>query len=610
MRLKSIFAKDIPPVKTFEVEGLSDLVVIAGQNGIGKTRLVTQLIAAFQNPSIPNVQFIIEATSSDERTYFAARKPEGAEKIYEIDTNQPIDAQKLTQLLQQNKRRRNYKSGVLYYESDRTIVNVQPLKYQFEYPDPWEEPIAWSIPSGGLKNRWQDTQHAIFKKIHSQGSSITARARQLRKEGRTSMNLTFEDPLLPFKEAFAKLLGPKELVDINLQNQRLMYRHEGQERDILTLSSGEKEVLNIAFDFILRKPSDCIIFFDEPELHLHPELLSRLISTLRSVGSNNQFILISHSPEVISSTLNDTVVFLTPPNEDNRNQAVIIGRDDEATEALHLLGQAVGVVALGKKIVLIEGEDASLDKLTYSQLLENRFPNLVLLPSGGKDNLRSFSVLGEKILNRSIWGVKFYMLADRDAVSGSDNSNKNFKTLSRYHLENYFLDGDILAECFSDMVTEDSWLRQPKEIEKKLKSFAGDTLSYAASLIASKRIRNSVGHVNLMPKGSHKFTKEKLVSAFEDNATKEMLRVEGALEVDSTKEIISEIYDELSSVLSLNNNDWKVDFPAKTIFSKFCEAADIKEGRLKSMYLAKAKNRGDEPFAELISIFEEFSQDT
>ena len=102
------------------------------------------------------------------------------------------------------------------------------------------------------------------------------------------------------------------------------------------LSSGEREVLGIAFDFILRNPSHCIVFFDEPELHLHPELLSRLIMTLRGVGESNQFILATHSAELISSSLDESVIFLDAAQEmTSSNQAVKIEPTGDVTEALH-----------------------------------------------------------------------------------------------------------------------------------------------------------------------------------------------------------------------------------------------------------------------------------
>jgi predicted ATPase len=78
--------------------------------------------------------------------------------------------------------------------------------------------------------------------------------------------------LRPFKRAFSQLLAPKELLDPDVKQQQLRYSVDGQEFDLDSLSSGEREVVNIVFDFLLRNPEDCIVFFDEPELHLHPEL--------------------------------------------------------------------------------------------------------------------------------------------------------------------------------------------------------------------------------------------------------------------------------------------------------------------------------------------------
>src|SRR5207244_9851363 len=105
------------------------------------------------------------------------------------------------------------------------------------------------------------------------------------------MNLNFTDPMLPFKKVFSQLLAPKELVDPSARRQTLEFSLDGQVFDITALSSGEREVVNVAFDFLLREPSDCIVFFDEPELHLHPELSHKLIQVLQSIGARNQFIL-------------------------------------------------------------------------------------------------------------------------------------------------------------------------------------------------------------------------------------------------------------------------------------------------------------------------------
>ncbi len=601
MRIKSISASNILPVQKFSVDNLSDLVVIAGPNGVGKTRLVNRLLAHFREEIGKEVSFVIEATDDGEKSAWGKAL---------LNTATSDDAKRMRSLLQQNKSRRNFKSSVLYYESNRAIQNVKPLTFQFDYADPYEEKIGWDFSFHGLANRWQDTQHAIFKKIQSQKMHIANRAIQLQRDGHSSMNLEFSDPLDPFREAFSRLLGPKQLHSADIQNQRLMYSEGEHTREVGSLSSGEREVLTITFDFLLRRPSHCIIFFDEPELHLHPELLARLVSTLRSVGEANQFVLISHSPDIVSSSLNDSVVFLTPAKPDGGNQAVPLTRNDDATEALHRLGHSIGVVSLGKKIVLIEGTDSSLDKQTYSHLLKNRFPSLVLQASGGKGNLQSFSKVAKEVLDKTLWGVRFYMLADRDAApldTGSEET-ANLRILKRYHLENYFLEGEILAKCFSSMENGDSWLRQPDKIEEHLRILARSQIGYATALIESKRIRDLVGNIDVMQKGAHALSKNDLAAKFQQKAKLELDRISSSLGDTDIAQAICTTHDRLTHMLDANDSAWKLFFPGKSIFSIFSAKAGLTEGRLKSLYLLNAEKEEINPFSEIVDIFRDFAQ--
>jgi hypothetical protein len=54
--------------------------------------------------------------------------------------------------------------------------------------------------------------------------------------------------------------------------------------------------------------------------------------------------------------------------------------------------------------------------------------------------------LHEAVLSKSIWGVDFFMLWDRDSRPSDSpeaelaKGSGRLRTLSRYHLENYFLD--------------------------------------------------------------------------------------------------------------------------------------------------------------------------
>lgn len=598
MRLQSIRVTEFPPIDRFEIDDLSDLVVIAGANGAGKTRLINRILNALQNPADQNVEFSISATCDEEREAFGKQ---------DLLTSNPDDASKFRQFIQQNRLRRNFKSGIVYFESDRSIAQIKPLAFAFDYADPYTERIGWNVPMQPFKGRWQDTQHAIFKKIVTLRNQLGGQAMNLRRDGKEVMNLGFSDPIQPFKDAFHKLLAPKALIDPDLQNQRLMYVENGQERPIDTLSSGEREVLNIAFDFILRKPSDCVVFLDEPELHLHPELLGRLIKTLTSSGERNQFILISHSPEVVASSLEDTVVFLAKSKGDGTNQATVLKPGGETTEALRALGQSVGIIALGKKVVLIEGREASLDAKVYSTICQDQFPELVLAPADGKADLENFDRLNSGVLEKTLWGVEFFMLADRDCVISNHSETERFRLLPRYHLENYLLDSEVLAECFRQQEPEGSWLRDGHQIEAKLKEIARQKISYAASLVASSQLRREAGNISLMPKGAHSLAKEELLAKVRASADTEAKRISMVLGIEHVETTFGEAFDQICEQVETGEN-WKISVPGKPIFAQFCGEAKMQPGRLRNLYIGKANEIGSEVFDEIVGIFRGFSE--
>jgi predicted ATPase len=607
MRIREIDIKDYLPIRNFQVSALDNVVILAGPNGIGKTRLIQGIIGFLRNAKIqPNFNITIEATSKEEELSWQGKKT--------LLLNNITDLGLFKATLHQNRKRRYFKSSVLYYESNRQITQVQPLSFSWEYADPWEENIGWDVSFNPLTNRFQDTLHSLFKKVQSHKTSIANRAIQLRESGQTSMTLTFSDPLEPFKDAFTQLLSPKKLLGFNTQANSLNIGIDDQTISDQNLSSGEREVLNITFDFILSQPSDCIIFFDEPELHLHPELANKLLNTLKTIGKNNQFIFCTHSSELISSNLDNNVIFIQPQTNNGDNQAVTISLENETYEVLKTIGQSIGVISLGKKIVLIEGQKSSLDKKTYLQILKGRFPNLVLVPCEGKYTIQSFSNIANSVLSKTVWGVDFFLLSDRDAYPDEikekieeKNLNSKIKCLSKYHLENFFLDEDIIAKVFEDMEEPASWLRNPSKIKEFLKQIAVDRIAYSVSLSVSKLIRDSFGNIDIMPKGCDKTDLLTLKSKFSDKKNEESNRFSSVLNsslIDSKLELYYRKYSE-----ALKTDDWKNDIPGKQMLSIFSSKAGIGEDRFKTLYIKKAlENDLYNPFQEIIEIFNEFSK--
>ena len=603
MRITSIKASNVPPVQKFDADELSDTIVIAGPNGVGKSRLIQNLLVHIQNLNAnANMKLTLEATDKTEVEAWGKNK---------IDTSIPADAAKLKEALTKNRKKRNWNSSVIFFESDRTIQKISPLNFTWELPDPNEEQAGWNSTFGGIKNRYQDTVHSIFKLIEFQKRNIANRAVALRKEGKSSMNLAFGDPLEPFTEAFTQLLAPKKLIEPSSQNQQLRYEYKGKTFNFKSLSSGEKEVVNIVFDFILRKPKNCIVIFDEPETHLHPELSFKMIQTLKSVGENNQFIFLTHSPDIISSSLDNSVIFLSPPKDDDEfNQAIMVSEEDETNQALRLLGHSIGIVALGKKIVLVEGKDSSLDKQVYGSIIKGMFPNLVLVPTGGKEDIQSFNKVQNSVLNKSIWGVDFYMLTDHDSLPPFVELNleqrrtEKFQILEKYHLENYFLDSNIWAEIFKDMEPSDSWLVDPIKIDDELKKKAHDLVSYTISLTVSALLRSKVGNIDLMPKDCHSKSKEEIEIMLLEKASQESKRVEN--ELIEVKVKIKEINDRIQS--SLKTNEWKNLVPGKPILNHFANKAKLPIGRAKKLYINYVLDQNKDTFNEIIEIFKSFDE--
>lgn len=607
MRIRTFELRKTGPLELISVSELSNTVVFAGPNGVGKTQIDTALLQLARNPAPnPNAWMIVEGTQEDEWKRWGKRL---------LDTRQPADATLLRAHVQRNQRRNRYNSSFLNFDSDRAIRNVQAYTFSWTIGDPFSEDIAWNLGLDPLQSRYNDVRHSLFRLVEGQKRDIAERALKMQREGATALQLDFPDVLKPFKDAFWQLLGPKKLVELNTQNQEIYYEHNGLKLGLNTLSSGEREVVNIVFDFILRNPKHCVVIFDEPELHLHPELSYKLLQALQTVGESNQFILSTHSPEIISASLENTVVFVTPARDAAHNQAVVVHRDDETHHALQALGQSIGVISLGKKLVLIEGEESSLDKQTYGAILQGAYPEFVLVPIGGKDSLRSFDDIRENILKKTIWGVEFHLLCDRDAVNilGPNQMatvvQKNIKLLPRYHIENYFLDEVVLARAFSTLEPTDSPLRDPGTIKNRLLEIAASVIPYAVSLNVAATIREKIGNVSLMPKGvSSACGADELATKILERVEAEGSRVAAGLDSKNIEALVASEHARLSSAVAADDPVWRADLPGRVILNRFAASANLQVGRLKQLYLASADKAT--VFADIVSIFQGFRTGT
>ena len=235
----------------------------------------------------------------------------------------------------------------------------------------------------------------------------------------------------------------------------------------------------------------------------------------------------------------------------------------------------------------------------------------MLVPVGGKDTLRSFEDIRDNILNKTIWGVDFYLLCDRDAVNSlgkkaiAENTSARIKQLPRYHLENYFLDGEVLARVFSSMEPNGSPLCNANRIAETLREIAKSVIPYAVALNVAASIREVVGNASIMPKGiDGSQTIASLTVLMQDRARNELSRVEHGLNNDTIALLISDEFSRLSSAVTNDDPIWRTDLPGRVILNKFAASAGMKQGRLKQLYLNQADVK--QTFRDVVEIFQSF----
>jgi hypothetical protein len=347
-------------------------------------------------------------------------------------------------------------------------------------------------------------------------------------------------------------------------------------------------------------------------MHLHPELSFRLFRALENVGERNQFIFCTHSVDIITESLDHSVVFIKPPRSDE-NQAICVSKDDERATALNLLGQNLGVIALGRRLVLIEGKETSLDKLTYGEIVGHIFPQYVLVPTGPRQTMLSFSRIVNDVLSKALWGIDFFMISDHDSnlpdtvmADLIEKSGGRLAFLPRYHLENYFLDENVISKMFEKLEPNGSWLRDSKRVKEQLKTIARETIPYSIHLWLNTFLQAGVGEINIAVKDIDKMDLKQYLYQLDGAFIHEQKRIEASFAVETIKDAVKNRWNLLTSYLDNDNPEWKNIIPGRVICHKFSSLARIDTGRFKTMYINQAKQDDLATLNDIIDIFKKF----
>ena len=313
MKIKNLHIKEFKGLRDISInfeknDKPLDLVVLAGSNGSGKTRILESILRYFQN-HLNYKQNNIEAgifyeekeknCISNVRDFFYR-----LESFSYCETNDPlrekhIEIKNKLDILPKiiyvpteiNFQKMNTASTTLVQEYKFiNIVNTNLIKDIPSY-------IATKMISAMLKNKNEkvgDVQKKVFNEIN---------------------------------EIFENLSIDVEVEDISQdgRNITLFTNSSGDEFDINELSSGEKQLFLRTLAIKMLNPENSIILIDEPELSLHPKWQQRIIDVYRKIGKNNQIIIATHSPHILGSVRKENIMLL---DKDDEGQIVVRTGDE------------------------------------------------------------------------------------------------------------------------------------------------------------------------------------------------------------------------------------------------------------------------------------------
>lgn len=100
--------------------------------------------------------------------------------------------------------------------------------------------------------------------------------------------------------SIANSLLQRKTLRVNNRNELAITTQSGKDLALTELSSGEKQLLIILGEALIQEKKPWIYIADEPELSLHVNWQSQLITCLRKINPSAQIVFATHSPDIVS----------------------------------------------------------------------------------------------------------------------------------------------------------------------------------------------------------------------------------------------------------------------------------------------------------------------
>jgi AAA15 family ATPase/GTPase len=344
MHLEKINIKNFRVLKDIEisfqtpnnVEKNNVVNVIAGVNGCGKTSLLDAIFEAISSPYLmngrPNTCHSIRLSGIEMDDINSTN----------VDINSanwlPLDG-KIKELNQKNS------SSPSPYDDPRIIY--LPSQQSFNYSAISQLSVKYAFSqkidtSAILGNAEFYIREYILN--HERESHISD-PKTRTHNAVDSFNANFLD---------AKLLT--QLIDLSHETPiRPIFNNAINKKvTIDQLSDGEKQLYARVIALMMLEPKNSIVLIDEPEIALHPAWQQKIMQIYGHVGENNQFIVATHSAQVISSVPYKNLILLHKKN--GQIQPVHLCEPPSGIDVNSILCEIMGAEPVPQKIIKLHNE--------------------------------------------------------------------------------------------------------------------------------------------------------------------------------------------------------------------------------------------------------------
>jgi len=349
MKLSHITIENFRAVKKLELPLDPHLTVLVGDNAAGKTTILDAIAVGLgavltRLPEISGIDF----RSNDLQCL------DGRQAAYTRITLESLDGVSWdrTKKRDQTKRTKeeippDKKLAQLHDFLDKIINDVQDGKASdlpiIAYYDTGRAPRSWVSVSQQrhLKksfNRFKALENALTNNLRSEAIAMIdwfALQEDLERRAKERLPSYRSAVLETIRQALRRILPNcshlhTEMEPVNLSISLLItFKNEGGE-DILSLdqlSDGYRMmlalVMNLARRMLQANPqrdkkaleSEAIVLIDEVDLHLHPKWQQRLLIDLMAIFPNTQFIVTTHSPQVLTTIKPEQIILLEHEKE-------------------------------------------------------------------------------------------------------------------------------------------------------------------------------------------------------------------------------------------------------------------------------------------------------